>query len=161
MHEGQEGRECVDLEEGHLRQAGEVKALIEQAADSVQVLDPACHKVARYLRTRAAGLSRATGEGNTGLGEWAMTSSVEAVALACMLWRLVFELQNDRRPWQRAHPHRHLIGAFASLKHLRGPHLDALLNAVKALVDQRHRAPSAIEGVNAAPPAPFSRCIRG
>src|ERR671923_2149246 len=60
MHEGQEGLEWVDLEEGHLRQAGEVKAMIEQAADSLQVLDPACPKVARYLRNRAAGLS-ATG----------------------------------------------------------------------------------------------------
>jgi hypothetical protein len=47
MREVQEGLECIDLEEGHLRQAGEVKAMIEQAADSLQVLDPTCHKVAR------------------------------------------------------------------------------------------------------------------
>jgi hypothetical protein len=46
--------------------------MIEQTADSVQVLDPACHKVARYLRNRAAGLALATGELNTRLGEWAM-----------------------------------------------------------------------------------------
>jgi hypothetical protein len=150
MREVQEGLECVDLEEGHLRQAGEVKAMIEQAADSLQVLDPACHKVARYLRNRAAGLSRATGELNTRLGELAMTYSLEAVALACMLWRWVFELQNDRRPWLRAEQHRHLLGAFAPLKYLLGPQLDALLDAVKAFLDQRHRASSAIEGFNAA-----------
>ena len=35
-----------------------------------------------------------------------------------------------------------------SLKHLLGPQLDALLNAVQALLDQRHRASSAIEGFN-------------
>jgi hypothetical protein len=62
----------------------------------------------------------------------------------------VFELQNDRRPWLRAEQHRQLLGAFAYLKYLLGPHLDALLNAVKALLEQRHRASSAIEGFNAA-----------
>ncbi len=67
-----------------------------------------------------------------------------------MLWRLVFELQNDRRPWLGAEQHRQLLGAFASLKHLLGPQLDTLLNAVKAFLDQRHRASSAIEGFNAA-----------
>jgi hypothetical protein len=135
--------------------------MIEHAADSLQVLDPACHKVARYLRNRAAGLSLATGELNTRLGELAMTYSLEAVALACMLWRWVFELQNDRRPWLRAEQHRQLLGAFAHLKYLLGPQLDALLDAVKAFLDQRHRASSAIEGFNAAPLVPFSMCTRG
>jgi hypothetical protein len=73
LREVQEGLECVDLEDGHLRQAGEVKAMIEQAADSLQVLEPVCHKVARYLRNRAAGLSLAPGELNARLGELAMT----------------------------------------------------------------------------------------
>src|ERR687896_175136 len=150
MREVQEGLECVDLEDGHLRQAGEVEAMIEHAADSLQVLDPACHKVARYLRNRAAGLSLAPGELNTRLHELATTYSLGAVAVACMLGRLVFELQNDRRPWQRTRQHRHLLGAFAYLKYLLGPQLDALLNAVKALLEQRHRVSRAIEGFNAA-----------
>jgi hypothetical protein len=150
MREVQEGLECVDLENGHLRQAGEVKAMIEHAADSLQILDPACHKVVRYLRHRAAGLSLATGELNTRLHELATTYTLGAVAVACMLWRLVFELQNDRRLWHRAQQHQQLLGAFAHLKYLLGPQLDALLNAVKALLEQRHRASSAIEGFNAA-----------
>jgi hypothetical protein len=41
------------------------------------------------------------------------------------------------------------------------PNSMALLNVVQALLDQRHRASSAIEGFNAAPLAPFSMCIRG
>jgi hypothetical protein len=160
MREVQQALECVDPEDGHLRQAGEVKAMIEQAADSLQVLDPACHQVARYLRNRAAGLSLATGELNARLGELAMIYSLGAVVLACMLGRWVFELQNDRHPWQRAYQPRQLIGAFAYLKHLRGPQLDALLNAVKALLDQRHRASSAIEGFNA-PLRPFPYVHKG
>jgi hypothetical protein len=150
MQEVQEALECVDLTDGHLRGAEEVKAMVEHAADTLQGLDPLCHQVARYLCNRAAGLSLATGELNTRLGELATTHSLGAVAVACMLWRLVFELQNDRRPWQRAQQHRQLLGAFACLKYLLGPQLDALLNAVKALLEQRHRASSAIEGFNAA-----------
>src|SRR5918992_312910 len=144
MQEVQEALECVDLTDGHLRGAEEVKAMVEHAADTLQGLDPLWHKVARYLRNRAAGLSLATGELNTRLHELATTYSLGAVA--CMLWRLVLELQNDRRPWQRAQQHRQLLGAFAYLKYLLGPQLDTLLNAVKALLEQRHRASSAIEG---------------
>jgi hypothetical protein len=150
MQEVREALECVDLTDGHLRTAEEVKAMVEHAANTLQGLDPLCHKVARYLRNRAPGLSLATGELNTRLQELATTYSLGTVAVACMLWRLVFELQNDRCPWQRAQQHRHLLGAFAHLKYLLGPQLDALLNAVKALLEQRHRASSAIEGFNAA-----------
>ena len=150
MQEVQEALECIDLKDGHLRSAEEVKAMVEHAADTLQGLDPACHKVARYLRNRAAGLSLATGELNTRLGELATTYSLGAVALAGMLWRLVFELHNHPRPWLQAEQHRQLLGAFARLKHMLGPQLDALLNTVKALLDQRHRASSAIEGFNAA-----------
>jgi hypothetical protein len=103
--------------------------------------------VARYLRNRAAGLSLATGELNTRLAEVARTYSLEAVGLACMLGRGVFELQNDPRPWLRAEQHRQLLGAFAHLKYLLDPQLDALLDAVKAFLDQRHRVSSANEQI--------------
>jgi len=75
--------------------------MVKHAADTLQALDPVCHKVARYLRNRAAGLSLATGELNARLQELAVTYSLGAVVLACLIWRLVFDLQNDRRPWQR------------------------------------------------------------
>src|SRR5919109_4575839 len=161
LREVEEALECVDLIDGHLRSAEEVKAIVVHAANTLQSLDPACHKVARYLRNRAAGLALATGELNSQLLALATTYSLAAVALACMLWWLVFELQNDRRPWLRAEQHRQLLGAFAHLKYLLGPHLDAFLNAVKVLLEQRHRASSAIEGFNAAPLVPCSMCTRG
>jgi hypothetical protein len=140
----------VDLKEGHLRTAEEVKEMVKHAADTLQALDPVCHKVARYLRNRAAGLSLATGELNTRLHALAMSYPIEAVVLACLIWRLVFDLQNDRRFWQRAEQHRQLLSVFARLRYRVGSHQDALLDAVKALLDQRHRASSAIEGFNAA-----------
>ncbi len=53
LQEVQEALECVDLTDGHLRSAEEVKARVEHAADTLQSLDPACHKVARYSRAIA------------------------------------------------------------------------------------------------------------
>ena len=53
MQEVQEALECVDLTDGHLRGAEEVKAMVEHAADTLQGLDPLCHKVARYSRAIA------------------------------------------------------------------------------------------------------------
>jgi Transposase len=150
MGEVQEAIECVDLKEGHLRTAEEAKEMVKHAADTLQALDPVCHKVARYLRNRAAGLSLATGELNTRLHALAMSYPIEAVVLACLIWRLVFDLQNDRRSWQRAEQHRQLLSVFACLRYRVGSQQDALLDAVKALLDQRHRASSAIEGFNAA-----------
>ena len=53
MQEVREARESVDLTEGHLHTAEEVKARVEHAADTLQGLDPLCHKVARYSRVIA------------------------------------------------------------------------------------------------------------
>jgi hypothetical protein len=146
----QEAIECVDLDDGHLRTAEEVHAMVKEAAEILQAIDPLCHKVARYLRNRATGLSLATGALHTELQRLATTYSLQTVALACLLWRVVFELHHDRRPWQRTEQQRYLLGVLARLRHLLGPEVDALVDAVKTCLDRRHRASSAIEGFNAA-----------
>jgi transposase-like protein len=146
----QEAIECVDIKDGHLRTAEEVQAMVKEAAEMLQGIDPLCHKVARYLRNRASGLSLASGALHTQLQALATTYSLQAVALSCLLWRWVFELQHNRRPWQRIEHQRYLLGVFARLRQLLGADTDLVVDAVKACLDQRHRASSAIEGFNAA-----------
>ena len=51
---------------------------------------------------------------------------------------------------QRRDYQRQLLATYARLRTLLGAHCDALLAAVKALLDKHHRASSAIEGFNAA-----------
>ena len=81
------------------------------------------------------------------LGErWSML----AVSLGCICWSLVRELR--KRPAHARHRalSRHLLGAYAVVQDRLGPESAALLDAVEAVLHQRHRASSAIEGFNAA-----------
>ncbi len=74
-----------------------------------------------------------------------------AVCLACIILRLQFLIPKRRRSWQYTEKYRPLLGAFALLKEQLGMEkADELLETVKTLLEQRHRASSAIEGFNAA-----------
>ncbi|MCP4283301.1 MAG: hypothetical protein GY792_02440 [Gammaproteobacteria bacterium] len=147
----QEALECVDLERGHLRSGEEVKMMFEQAAQAIAAIDDArCEKLARYLKNRAPGLSLATADLNTRMAQLYAIYPAQAVVLACMIWRLVGELQTNRSPWQHTEQSRQLLGAFAQLRSLIKSQTNGLLEAVKLRLDKRHRASSAIEGFNAA-----------
>jgi hypothetical protein len=151
LRQVQEALECVDLDSGHLRCGEEVKMMFEQAAQTIAIIDDArCRKVARYLQNRAPGLSLATADLNLRMAELYAMYPAQAVVLACMIWRLVDELQTDRSPWQRTEHSRQLLGAFAQLRAMIKSQTDGLLEAVKQRLDKRHRASSAIEGFNAA-----------
>jgi hypothetical protein len=152
MREAHEAMEYVDLQSGELRDGEHVQRMLEHAALAIQSIeDPACQKLARYLANRAPGLALATTDLHTRLTELETTYPVPGVALACLIWRLVGELDNQRRPWRRTEHSRHLLGAFARLNHWVGAKdANELLDAVKALLEHHHRASSAIEGFNAA-----------
>ncbi len=125
--------------------------MFKQAAQAITAIDDAnCRKLARYLRNRAPGLSLATADLNLRLTELYTMYPARAVVLACMIWRLVGELQAGRTPWQHTERRRQLLAAFAQLRTLVTSETDGLLEAVKLRLDKRHRASSAIEGFNAA-----------
>ena len=143
--------ECVDVASGELHRAEQVEALIAQAAGRIESLGTGeCAKLARYLRNRAPGLvlaHKSVLPRFEALGErWSM----EAVRLGCLCWYLVRALSSHppyarRRAWSR-----HLLGAYGALQDRLGGATTALLDAVEAVLHQRHRASSAIEGFNAA-----------
>ena len=152
MRQAQEAMEYVDLDTGQLRRAEAVQTLIEQAAQTMAAIDePPCRKVAGYLTNRAPGLALAIAALRPRLEQVGAGYPDEALPLACLIWRLVGDLRQGRcRGPRREHP-RHLLGAYARLTALLGTHgAGALLDAVKAVLDQHHRASSAIEGFNAA-----------
>lgn len=151
LRQAQEALECVDLERGQLRCGEEVRRMFEQAAQAIAAIDDAsCRKLARYLQNRAPGLSLATADLNLRLAQLYAMYPAQAVVLACMIWRLVGELQAARSPWQHTQHRRQLLAAFAQLRTLIPSQTDDLLEAVKLRLDKRHRASSAIEGFNAA-----------
>ncbi len=147
-----EAMEYVDLDSGQLRTGEEVQRLMEQAAQSIGGIDDRdCTKLARYVRNRAPGVSLASTALHAKLHELSSAYPEHAVAMGCLVWRLVSELRKSPRPWSKPQHRRLLLGALAWLKsQLSATILDELLDTVKHHLDRRYRASSAIEGFNAA-----------
>ena len=143
--------ECVDLETGELHRPEHVQALIEQVAGRIESLGVGeCAKLAKYLRNRAPGLVLAQKSVLPRLEALAERWSVQAVSLGCICWHLVRELHKRPAHARRRALSRHLLGAYGALQDRLGPESVSLLEAVEAVLHQRHRASSAIEGFNAA-----------
>ena len=144
--------ECVDVASGELHRPEQVEALIAQAAGRIESLGTGeCAKLAKYLRNRAPGLVLAQNSvlpRLEALGErgWSML----AVSLGCLCWSLVRALGKRPAHARKRALSRHLLGAYGALQDRLGPESAELLAAVEAVLIERHRASSAIEGFNAA-----------
>ena len=143
--------ECVDIATGELHRPEHVQALIEGVAQRIESLAVGeCAKLAKYLRNRAPGLVLAQKSVLPRLEALAEPWSAQAVSLACICWYLVRALH--KRPARARHRalYRHLLAAYGALQDRLGAVSASLLEAVEAVLHQRHRASSAIEGFNAA-----------
>ena len=143
--------ECVDIKTGELHRPEHVQALIEGVVQRIESLAVGeCAKLAKYLRNRAPGLVLAQKSVLPRLEALAEPWSAQAVSLACICWYLVRALH--KRPARARHRalYRHLLAAYGALQDRLGAASASLLEAVEAVLHQRHRASSAIEGFNAA-----------
>lgn len=150
--QAQEAMEFVDLHTGRRRSAPELEAGLVNAAEQMLAIENRhCRRVGRYLKNRAPGLSLYMVELGKQLGQLDGQFGADRVDLACVVLRLVSDLRNHRRRWNRRTEHRHLLGAIALLEHRAGKRTAAaVLARVDALLERRYRASSAIEGFNAA-----------
>ena len=143
--------ECVDVASGELHRPEQVEALIAQAAGRIESLGGCeCAKLARYLRNRSPGLVLAQKSVLPRLEALGEQWSMPAVSLGCLCWYLVSELRKHPAHARHRALSRHLLGAYAALQDRLGTESASLLDAVEAVLHQRHRASSAIEGFNAA-----------
>ena len=143
--------ECVDIKTGELHRPEHVQASIEGVAQRIESLGVGeCAKLAKSLRNRAPGLVLAQKSVLPWLEALAEPWSAQAVSLACLCWYLVRALH--KRPARARHRalSRHLLAAYGALRDRLGAASASLLDAVEAVLHQRHRASSAIEGFNAA-----------
>ena len=144
--------ECADIESHQLHCPEQVQAMVEQVADTVAGLEVRnAAKLAKYLRNRAPGLALAQASLLPKLQDLGRDYSLDAVSLGCVVWYLVGALRTRPHRARYRALYRHLLGAYAQLQtHLGAVQAHALLDEVEALLLQRHRASSAIEGFNAA-----------
>jgi len=76
--------------------------------------------------------------------------SEQAVIFACCFLSLLTSLQKNEQPWARHERYCQMKNYLRQLKVLLGERTQILLEAIQKLLQQRHRASSAIEGFNAA-----------
>jgi hypothetical protein len=155
MHKAHEAMQVVDLKTGQLCTAAQSREAIEQAAAIMQGLDDhKCRKAGKYLRNRASGLVKYMVEMGQQLTQLACQWALAAVSSACVMWRLVNELQRKRFEcdYKRGQHERLLFKAYQSLRDATGSASDAeaIMVAVDSIFEKRYRASSAIEGFNAA-----------
>ena len=125
--------------------------MIAQAAGRIGELGTGeCAKLARYLRNRAPGLVLAQQSVLPRLEALGEQWSMPAVRLGCLCWYLVRALNSHPSHARRRALSRHLLAAYGALQDRLGPESVSLLDTVEAVLHQRHRASSAIEGFNAA-----------
>ena len=143
--------ECVDIHTGELHRPEHVQALIEGGGAAHRVARGGGVREAREVPAQPApGLVLAQKSVLPRLEALAEPWSAQAVSLACRCWYLVRALH--KRPARARHRalSRHLLAAYGALQDRLGAASASLLEAVEAVLHQRHRASSAIEGFNAA-----------
>jgi len=147
----EEALEFVDLSTGGLRRAEQAGNMLHAAAQQMLALDDSrAQKVGRYLSNRTPGLILACQELEQDLRQLMTTFTEAAVGLACSVMRLLHDLDQPRYRWQRAKHARLLLAAYSLLQQQLPDRADALLRAVEHCLQHRHRASSAIEGLNSA-----------
>jgi len=145
-----EALEFVDLETGQLREPQQMqKQLEEAAAQMTGHKNRGGRNMGTYLRNRAPGLSLFMHSLSQHLRELFPRFGEEAVLLACVVRRLIDDLKRRRRPWAERNDKQHLLAAYAQLRNcLNTDDAQALLDSVDECLRRRHRASSAIEGLN-------------
>jgi hypothetical protein len=144
-----EALEFIDLQTGCVRSADAVEQMLRQAVEQFCAIeDDHARKAGRYLHHRIPELVLACRDLEQDLRGLAASFGEEPVALASVVVRLLHAIDQPRNHWQRQTNERLLLAAFGLLRRQIGARAEALLNAVMYQVQARHRASSAIEGLN-------------
>jgi hypothetical protein len=139
----------IDLSTGHIRTAAYVEAEILKAAMEMKSLDEKkCKKVGTYLSGRAPGLACHIKELEVHLECLAHLYSPSFVQKACLVFRLVDELENKKTSFYKKQLQMKLFSILNSLFGVLGDNCYKLISEVKGIIAYSHRASSAIEGFN-------------
>jgi len=141
----------VCLSEESLQTVESAQRQLEMAVKLIESIDH--HKsagLATYLRNRIPGLNQATQALHNNLQELSSTYSEQAIIFACCFLSLFASLKKNAPPWVRQPIVCQLKDYCDKLEQLTEGKTKTLLATIQKLLEQRHRASSAIEGFNAA-----------
>lgn len=144
-----ESMHYVHPESGELYSGKQVETMMMSAAKRLKTIEQYhCQKLATYIENRATGIAYATHALAENFAALTPQYSTVQVARGCWLLRLFEELQKQKNQRRYQKKYQLLQALYHHLQHELSDKLDDLLDSIKALLEKRHRASSAIEGFN-------------
>ena len=144
-----ESMQYIHPETGEFYSGGRVEMMMRTAAQILKTIQHYhCQKLATYIENRATGVAYAAHALDIELAALTPKYSRTQVSHACLLLRLHEELKKQKTVKTYHQRYQLFQALFHSLRQALCDKLNHLLDEIKALLEKRYRASSAIEGFN-------------
>ena len=144
-----ESMQYVHPETAELYSGSRVERMMKSAANILRTIQQYhCQKLATYIGNRATGIAYAAHALDIELAALTPKFSRKQVSKVCLLLRLLDELKKQETIQRHQKKYQFFQALFHNLQQEMGKKLDDLLDNIRALLDKRYRASSAIEGFN-------------
>ena len=144
-----EAMQYTHPETAELYSGSRVEMMMKSAANTLKTIKQYhCQKLATYIENRARGIAYAAHALAESLAALTPEYSRSQVSRGCLLLRLLDELKKQKTIQCYQKKYHFFRALFHKLRQEMGGKLDDLLDTIKALLEKRYRASSAIEGFN-------------
>ena len=144
-----EAMQYVHPETGELYSGSRVEMMMKSAANALRTIQQYhCQKLATYIDNRATGIAYAAHALDVELAVLTPQFSRSQVSRGCLLLRLLDELKKQKMIQNHHKKYQFFQALFHNLQKKLGKKLEDLLDRIRALLEKRYRASSAIEGFN-------------
>ena len=144
-----ESMQYVHPKSGELYSGSRVEMMMKTAANTLKTIRHYhCQKLATYIDNRVTGISYAVHALDIELAALTPQFSRNQVSRGCLLLRLLDELKKQETIQTHQKKFQFFQALFHNLQQEMGEKLDELLDNIRALLEKRYRASSAIEGFN-------------
>jgi len=144
-----ESMQYIHPETGELYHGHHVEIMMKSAACTLKMIPHFhCQKLATYIENRATGIAHAAHALEVKLVTLTPRYSKEQVMHGCWFIRLLEELKKQKKVNLNQKKYQLALALYHHLLQELGEKQDDLLDRIKALLEKRYRASSAIEGFN-------------
>ncbi len=144
-----ESMQYVHPKSGELYSGSRVEMMMKSAANTLRTIQQYhCQKLATYIDNRVIGIAYAVHALDIELAALTPQFSRNQVSRGCLLLRLLDELKKQKTIQPHQKKYQFFQALFHNLQQEMGEKLDDLLDSIRALLEKRYRASSAIEGFN-------------
>ncbi len=144
-----ESMQYVHPKSGELYSGSRVEMMMISAANRLKTIQQYhCRKLATYIDNRGTGIAYAAHALDVELAALTPQFSRGQVSRGCLLLRLLDELKKQKTIQRHQKKYQFFKALFHNLQQEMGKKLDDLLDNIRALLEKRYRASSAIEGFN-------------